>query len=90
MHVQAEHCRTQKCAAHYECFCISKLIKNDGLMVRVELATFFAPVAYVDHMTSPIAWIAPFSGFVDVSTLWPRSYDASYIVGYYMIWAKTS
>jgi lysosomal acid lipase/cholesteryl ester hydrolase len=32
---------------------------------RVELATFFAPVAYVDHMTSPIAWIAPFSGFVD-------------------------
>ena len=36
-------------------------------MDRVELATFFAPVAYVDHMTSPIAWIAPFSGFVDVS-----------------------
>ena len=33
---------------------------------RVELATFFAPVAYVDHMISPIAWIAPFAGFVDV------------------------
>jgi len=32
---------------------------------RVELATFLAPVAYVDHMASPIAYIAPFAFAVD-------------------------
>jgi len=32
---------------------------------RVELATFFAPVAYVDHMISPLKYVAPFSFAVD-------------------------
>jgi len=32
---------------------------------RVELATFMAPVAYVDHMASPISYIAPFAFAVD-------------------------
>ena len=36
-------------------------------LIRVELATFFAPVAYVDHMKSPIRYIAPFAWAVEVS-----------------------
>jgi len=32
---------------------------------RVELATFFAPVAYVDHMVGPLKYIAPFSFAVE-------------------------
>jgi len=31
---------------------------------KVELATFLAPVAYVDHMKSPIRLLAPFSGAI--------------------------
>ena len=33
----------------------------------VEFASFLAPVAYVDHMTSPMRFIAPFTGQIDVS-----------------------
>ena len=33
----------------------------------VEFASFLAPVAYVDHMTSPMRYIAPFTGQIDVS-----------------------
>lgn len=39
--------------------------RNQSWADRVELATFLAPVAYVDHMASPIVYIAPFAGAVD-------------------------
>jgi len=32
---------------------------------KVELAVLLAPVAYVDHMESPIKWIAPFTDMID-------------------------
>jgi len=33
---------------------------------KVELAVLLAPIAYVDHMTSPIKYLAPFAGMIDV------------------------
>ena len=47
----------------------TRLLKSYSTFTRVELATFLAPVAYVDHMASPIAYIAPFAFAVDVSKL---------------------
>jgi len=32
---------------------------------KVELATFFAPIAHVEHMLSPIRFVAPFAGMID-------------------------
>jgi len=32
---------------------------------KVELAVLLAPIAYVDHMTSPIKYLAPFAGMID-------------------------
>ena len=34
---------------------------------KVHLANFLAPVAYVEHMKSPIRYLAPFIGSVEVS-----------------------
>ncbi len=34
---------------------------------HVVLANFLAPVAYVDHMKSPIHYIAPFANSIDVT-----------------------
>jgi lysosomal acid lipase/cholesteryl ester hydrolase len=34
---------------------------------HVALATFLSPVAYVDHMKSPIHYIAGFAGSIEVS-----------------------
>ena len=36
---------------------------------KVELAVLLAPVAYMDHMESPIKLIAPFLGMIDVSCM---------------------
>lgn len=35
---------------------------------KIIMANFLAPVAYVEHMQSPIRYIAPFAGSIDVST----------------------
>ena len=35
---------------------------------RVELAVLLAPVGYMTHMQSPIKYLAPFIGFIDVSS----------------------
>ena len=34
---------------------------------KIILANFLAPIAFVDHMTSPLRYIAPFAGSIDVS-----------------------
>ena len=34
---------------------------------KIHLANFLAPVAYVEHMKSPIRYLAPFIGSVEVS-----------------------
>ena len=33
---------------------------------KVHLANFLAPVAYVEHMKSPIRYLAPFIGSIEV------------------------
>ena len=33
---------------------------------KIILANFLAPIAFVDHMTSPLKYIAPFAGSIDV------------------------
>ena len=38
---------------------------------KVHLANFLAPVAYVEHMKSPIRYLAPFIGSVEVSYCMP-------------------
>ena len=55
----------------------SPFFKYQGFMVlanlrpeyqnKVHLANFLAPVAYVEHMKSPIRYLAPFIGSVEVS-----------------------
>jgi len=32
---------------------------------KVEVATFFAPIAYVEHMSSPLAYLAPFANSIE-------------------------
>ena len=36
---------------------------------KVELAVLLAPVAYVEHMASPIKYLVPFLGVIDVSLM---------------------
>ena len=36
---------------------------------KVELAVFLAPVAYMQHMESPIKYLTPFLGILDVSSI---------------------
>jgi len=38
---------------------------NNSWAERVELATFLAPVAYVDHTASPLSYLSPFAWAVD-------------------------
>jgi lysosomal acid lipase/cholesteryl ester hydrolase len=41
--------------------------KRPELQKNIKLASFLAPIAYVDHMTSPLHYIAPFVNSIDVS-----------------------
>ena len=36
---------------------------------KVELAVLLAPIAYVEHMASPIKYLVPFLGVIDVSLM---------------------
>ena len=36
---------------------------------KVELAVLLAPIAYVEHMSSPIKYLVPFLGMIDVSLM---------------------
>ena len=36
---------------------------------KVELAVLLAPIGYVEHMASPIKYLVPFLGVIDVSLL---------------------
>ena len=42
--------------------------KRPDLQEKVILANLLAPVAYVDHMKSPIRLIAPFADSIEVSS----------------------
>ena len=42
-------------------------IKRPEYAEKVASAHFLAPIAYVDHMTSPLKYVAPFAGSIDVS-----------------------
>ena len=42
-------------------------IKRPEYAEKVVSAHFLAPIAYVDHMTSPLKYVAPFAGSIDVS-----------------------
>ena len=35
---------------------------------KVELAVLLAPIGYVEHIGSPIKYLVPFLGFIDVSS----------------------
>ena len=39
---------------------------------KIIMASLLAPVAYVNHMKSPIKYLAPFSKSIEVSTIQPR------------------
>ena len=41
--------------------------KKPEYQQHIKLASFLAPVAYVDHMTSPLKYVAPFVNQIDVS-----------------------
>ena len=41
--------------------------KKPEYQEKIILANFLAPIAFVDHMTSPLKYIAPFAGSIDVS-----------------------
>ena len=34
---------------------------------KVEVAVLLAPIAYVEHMASPLKYLTPFLGMIDVS-----------------------
>ena len=36
---------------------------------KVELAVLLAPIGYVEHMASPIKYLVPFLGVIDVSSI---------------------
>ena len=44
-------------------------IKRPEYAEKVASAHFLAPIAYVDHMTSPLKYVAPFAGSIDVSLI---------------------
>ena len=41
--------------------------KKPEYQEKIILANFLAPIAFVDHMISPLRYIAPFAGSIDVS-----------------------
>ena len=41
--------------------------KKPEYQEKIILANFLAPIAFVDHMISPLKYIAPFAGSIDVS-----------------------
>ena len=43
-------------------------IKRPEYQEKVVSAHFLAPVAFVDHMTSPLRYVAPFANSIDVSS----------------------
>ena len=48
--------------------------KKPEYQEKIILANFLAPIAFVDHMTSPLRYIAPFAGSIDVSfSTWSHS-----------------
>ena len=42
--------------------------KKPEYQEKIILANFLAPIAFVDHMISPLRYIAPFAGSIDVSS----------------------
>ena len=48
--------------------------KKPEYQEKIILANFLAPIAFVDHMISPLRYIAPFAGSIDVSfSIWSHS-----------------
>ena len=58
------------------------------------LANLLAPVAFVDHMTSPLHYIAPFAGSIDVGMSFSRHFfkviDVILFSGSWNFWASAN
>ena len=48
--------------------------KKPEYQQHIKLASFLAPVAFVNHMTSPLKYVAPFVNQIDVRTLSIHNY----------------
>ena len=73
--------------------------KKPEYQQHIKLASFLAPVAYVDHMTSPLKYVAPFVNQIDVSIHIHNHLQASFLAflkslkivlhsGFWNFWAQ--
>ncbi len=58
--------------------------KHPEIMDHIKLASFLAPIGYMDHMTSPLRFIAPFVDELEVRS-WILNYLITYEITFYLI-----